>query len=279
MLLHIGIGDAYGAGFEFSSRDKINKYNDLTTYCEHDLGLPAGNYTDDTQMSLAISELLIDQVEWTRSAIADKFVECFKRDVRFGYSKGFQAFLTSVESGDEFLEKMRPDSTRNGAAMRSAPLGVVRDIPNLLAMSRLQAELTHDTEIGVKSSQAVALASHYFLYGCGPKSELTEFVSEHTKSNWLDNWSAPVACCGEETVNALLTVLKKCESLEDVLLQSVELGGDVDTVAAVGLGIASQSVEFSKELPEFLYTNLENEMYGRDYLAKVGRQLMALVQC
>jgi len=79
MLLEIAIGDAYGAGFEFSPIDKVNTYNNLTSYQQHGLGMPAGTYTDDTQMSLAIAELLIDKTPWTRENIAEKFVACFKR--------------------------------------------------------------------------------------------------------------------------------------------------------------------------------------------------------
>jgi len=273
LLLEIGVGDAYGAGFEFASKEKVQTHNDLTQYHEHELGIQAGHYTDDTQMSLAIAELLIGKTNWTRENIADKFVECFKRDERKGYSKGFYAFLRSIDSGAELLEKMKPHSTRNGAAMRSAPLGYTADIGELLSMAELQASLTHDTVIGIRSSQAVALASHYFVYNLGAKENLTEFVSEYSKYTWSDNWAAPVACCGEETVNALLTVLKSSESLRDVLVKSVGFCGDVDTVAAVGLGIASLSEEYNPGLPDFLLSDLENGQYGKDYLAAIGIQL------
>ncbi|SMF03969.1 ADP-ribosylglycohydrolase [Alteromonadaceae bacterium Bs31] len=273
MLLEIGIGDAYGAGFEFSAREKVEAYNNLTNYCEHELGIAAGCYTDDTQMSLAIAELIISNVAWTKENLADKFVECFKRDERLGYSKGFYLFLQSVQSGAEFLNKMKPNSTRNGAAMRSAPLGYVSDVNRLLKMAELQASITHDTEIGRRSSQAVALASHYAIYNLGAKENLTEYVSQHTKFNWQDNWSSPVACCGEETVNALLTVLKSSETLKEILLASVAFGGDVDTVAAVGLGIGSVSNDYSSGLPTFLYEQLENGRYGKTYLLEMGMKL------
>ena len=42
MLLHIAIGDAYGAGFEFAPRDKIARHNDGRGYVPHELGTPAG---------------------------------------------------------------------------------------------------------------------------------------------------------------------------------------------------------------------------------------------
>ena len=227
-------------------------------------------------MSLALAELLIDSTLWSKEVIADKFVECFKRDIRKGYSRRFFDFLQSIETGKEFLLKVNTQSTRNGAAMRSAPIGIVSDIDELLAMAKMQASLTHNTEIGIKSAQAVSLAAHYFIYNKGSKSSLSEYVSDFTKYQWNDNWQSQVACCGIETVNALLTVLKKSSSLKEVLTKSIDFGGDVDTVAALGLGIASLSKEYESELSDFLYDDLENGVYGRDYLKHIGRELMKL---
>jgi len=85
MLLQGAIGDAYGAGFEFAPMEKISQDNTISRYEPHPL-FPEihGKYTDDTQMSLAIAELLISGAAWTPENIAQKFVECFKRDPRRG---------------------------------------------------------------------------------------------------------------------------------------------------------------------------------------------------
>ena len=56
--------------------------------------------------------------------LARRFVEAFRRDPREGYAGGFYAFLQEVTSGDEFLQRIRPDSDKSGAAMRAGPLGV-----------------------------------------------------------------------------------------------------------------------------------------------------------
>ena len=89
MLTEIAIADAYGAGFEFSPKEKIQQYNNLERYLPHELYQFVGKYTDDTQMSIAIAELVLSGSDWSSSQIAAKFVECFKRDERKGYSKGF----------------------------------------------------------------------------------------------------------------------------------------------------------------------------------------------
>ena len=278
MLLEIAIGDAYGAGFEFAPLEKVARYNTVTQYHAHEWGIPAGHYTDDTQMSLAIAELILSGKEWNKENLAQQFVKCFKRDERLGYSKGFYHFLQSINTESEFIRHIKPNSTRNGAAMRSAPLGYLRDIPQLLKMANLQASLTHNTEIGKKSSQAIALAAHFFLFNLGKRQQLYEFVTEYSKHSWRNDWAGPVGCCGEETVNAVISVLEKSTSLKEVLINSVSFSGDVDTVAATSLGIASCSGEYRKDLPQFLYDNLENDEYGKNYLTKISQQLARLHQ-
>ena len=176
MLQEIAIADAYGAGFEFAAPEVIATHNNLNDYVPHQLYGMLGNYTDDTQMSLALSELLISNSDWTALNIANQFVRCFKRDPRQGYSKGFYSLLTQVEDGKQLLDSIRAISTRNGAAMRSVPLGALADKQQLLAYAKQQAIITHNTAIGIASSRAVALSAHFGLYQLGDVSQLPAFL-------------------------------------------------------------------------------------------------------
>jgi len=36
VIVEVAIGDAYGAGFEFSSREKVERLNTLSMYVEHE---------------------------------------------------------------------------------------------------------------------------------------------------------------------------------------------------------------------------------------------------
>lgn len=276
MLLALAIGDAYGAGFEFAEREKIEQHNNLLQYQQHGLGINPGCYTDDTQMSLAIAELLIEQQPWTPLNIANKFVACYQRDRRLGYSSGFQHLLDNIQDGADLLAQIHPDSERNGAAMRAAPIGIISEIAPLLAFAKMQAQITHNTPIAIASAQAIALAAHYFIYQLGHKTKLTAFVSHHSAMVWDDNWQDEVPCSAWETVNAVLTLLSHCNSATQILRQGVDFGGDVDTVTAVALAIASQSEQYQQDLPAFLIRDLEHGAYGVDYLQQLSAQLMAL---
>ena len=109
MLVELAIGDAYGAGFEYVDPEHRTAPNDLTCYARHPghIVLSPGRYTDDTQMSLAIAELMIEKIEWTPLNIANKFVQVFKRDPRPGYARKFYEFLKEIKSGEEFLERIK----------------------------------------------------------------------------------------------------------------------------------------------------------------------------
>lgn len=277
MLYEIAIADAYGAGFEFAAPEVIAKHNDLTSYIPHQLYGMLGNYTDDTQMSLALAELLISDSEWTALNIADQFVKCFKRDPRKGYSKGFYTLLQQVKNGQQLLDTIRAISTRNGAAMRSVPLGIIADRQQLLAYAKQQAVITHNTAIGIASSCAVALAAHYGLYELGEISQLPAFLQSEGFGDWNYSWQQAVTVEAYDTVSAALSCLIRNDNLADLLQSCVTLSGDTDSVAAIAVGIASCFTRYRKNLPENLIQTLNEPEYGLAYLTILDKQLLTKV--
>jgi len=109
MLLELAIADAYGAGFEYA--DEIIVNNNLSRYVEYPrFRLNPGSYIDDTQMSIAIAEVIVAQAPCTPEVLADSFVRAFKRDEREGYARSFYHFLRQIQDGEEFLIKINPDT-------------------------------------------------------------------------------------------------------------------------------------------------------------------------
>jgi len=275
MLKEIAVADAYGAGFEFSPMQIIKEKNDLKSYLPNNLYGFKAKYTDDAQMSIAIAELLIAGCDFDRTIVASKFVECFKRDKRKGYAKGFYRLLCESETGEDLLKKINNNSSRNGAAMRSVPIGFLSDIPLLLKFAKGQASITHNTEIAIKSSCAVALTAHFGLYNLGSLAELEGFLKKNKCSDWDLSWNGEVDVDAFQTVSAALTNLLKYDNYQDLLKGSVALGGDTDTVAAISLGLASCFSEYKKDLPVELISGLDETVYGMDYLVNLDNALMS----
>lgn len=277
MILEGAIGDAYGAGFEFAEKEKIRKKNTLTQYEPHPLFEEIkGKYTDDTQMSIGICELLLEEKDWTPLKIANKFVEVFKRDPRRGYAKRFYKFLMEIESGEELLRKIEPKSERNGAAMRSYSIGILGDENEIIERCDLQSSLTHKTEKALISAQAIALTNHFFIYDKGRKSELLDYLQDIQRVRWTGKWSGEVKVNAIETVEAVISLIISEDSLKEILRKSIEFSGDVDTVASLGLAIGKMSREINNDLPNWLYEELEEGKYGKGYLKELDERLKEL---
>jgi len=281
MLLELAIGDAYGAGFEYA-REMIAKHNTLSRYIQHPRHrkIRPGMYTDDTQMTIAVSELIMSNSAWNSKSIADKFVECFKRDERTGYAGRFYDFLKSIADGDEFLARIKPHSDKSGAAMRAMPIGIFSDVDEVLEKTEIQAKVTHDTVDGILAAQASALLSHYFIYDVDSKENAGLWLEKQLPAHhqWNEDYAGKVKAQGWMSVRAAITAVKRNDKLSGLLIDCINFTGDVDTVATIALAAASNSTEYQQDLPQHLIDTLENGTYGRDYLIELDKQLMAMVK-
>lgn len=275
MLLELAIGDAYGAGFEYVDRDSVQKQNDLSRYVRHPRHrIRPGSYTDDTQMSVAIAEVIISGESWTPLTLASKFVEVFKRDPREGYAGRFYEFLRHVQSGEQFLAEIVPASDKSGAAMRAAPIGVFPTAAEVIERATIQAAITHNTPDGINAAAAAALMSHYFLYHLGPKRALGQFLEQHIPGEWSQPWHGKVKSKGWMSVRAAVTAVTQHDTMSALLTSCIAFTGDVDTVAAIALAAASHSDEVTQDLPDNLMYQLEDGPYGREYLQSLDARLL-----
>lgn len=291
MLLRIAQGDACAVAVEYVRREKypdlfeevlkLEKYQEHPTY--H--ALAPGMYTDDTQMSIAVSELLLADESLTVDRFRERFFLVFKRDPRDGYSRGFQKLLNECKTVDELKERLVPNSTKNGAAMRSVPFGVLASPRDAMHLAKLQAAVTHATRDGELTAQAVALMSHFTLHTDIPFSEMMDWCSQYLPEvfdEFWHDWDGYVADrtseggfdVGMNTVWAVTTLLQREKSLIDILRKTIEWGGDTDSVCAIAWGIASARYQ-DEQLPEFLEKDLEwDGNYGTSFLKTLGNDLM-----
>ena len=275
MLVELAIGDAYGAGFEYvRDRRFITSNNDLSSYIRHPRHRrKPGTYTDDTQMSIAIAELVLQNTDWTPEIVASRFCDVFHRDKRDGYAGGFFTFLKRTKTGKDFLENIRSDSDKSGAAMRACPIGVYSSVEEVISRCSMQAAVTHNTPDGKNAALAASLMTHYFLYDLGDKAGLASFLCDHVPGDWAEPWIGEVGSRGWMSVRAAITSLTRNNSLSSLLRSSVTWGGDTDTVAAIALAAGSCCKEIAKDLPQGLLQHLEKGQHGMEFLKGLDRQL------
>lgn len=273
MLAMTGLGDAYGACFEYAAPSE-ERPNNLSGYHVNPTypAIGGGRYTDDTQMAVAVSLTLLGG-SLSRRAFADAFVLCYRRDPRPGYSRAMQGFIASCRDGADLLSRIRPDSDKSGAAMRACPIGQIPDEDEVLRVAELQARVTHDTPGGVAAAQAAALMAHAMLYGKASRQDLPGYVADRVPGPWAERWEGSVGPKGVDSVRAALWAVADHDHLSAVLRASVGYTGDVDTVAAIALGVACCGEDVSDDLPAALTTGLEDGLFGRRYLAELDVQL------
>lgn len=286
MLVELAIGDAYGAGFEYAAPELVRRGNTLSGYVRHPRhhDLAPGQYTDDTQMSLAVVEWLLDDdplrrtPEAATAALADRFVAAYRRDPRAGYAAGFRSVLDRVKTGAQLRATLRPASDKSGAAMRAGVLGLLPDAADVRRLAELQARITHDTPGGVAAAVGAAFAVHYCRHGLGPVADLPRWLAAQVPAPaeygaWDRAWRGKVGSPGMSSARAAVTALAANRGTAALLRACVAFTGDVDTVATIALAAASVTPEYAADLPGVLVTGLENGAYGREYLAALDARL------
>jgi ADP-ribosylglycohydrolase len=298
----MAIGDAYGSKFEGADQGFCERNNDLKyrvnlyNIQKHpedmnpSLVRPA-HYSDDTQMALAVVEAMLDDNEdWSVESLADRFVKVFKRDERRGYTTFFLNALMNSEDGRGLLTRIGRKSTKSGAFMRAAPLGVYKEFDLVVERARAQAVVTHDTKVGRASAVGAALLVHYFYHDLGPKENLVQWLQEKYFEKaimveepveleeeiikcWSPDQGRRVRVHGWDCLHAAIYSILESKTLTGVLKKCVEYMGDVDTVATVAAAAASCSREIKNDLPRHLYDELENRKFGRDYLEGLDKEL------
>lgn len=279
MLTAVMIGDAYGAGFEFKS--SMLRYNDGKKYYNHPThmasdgsgnSLRAGQYTDDTQMSLAVAETILTK-DFSKENFANHFVDAFRRDPRKGYASRFYDFLINVKDGKDFLYKIRPNSDKNGSAMRACPIGFLSKISEVMKVCETQAKITHNTEGGIAGAQAVSLACFLLMDGVKKKDLRGEIDRLLPGFGFNKDFCENVPCNAVKTARAALTAYERCDTYKKLLIEAVSYGGDTDSTASIAMGIAACDNSYSKIFPKKLESDIENVNYGFDYAKSLDEKL------
>ncbi|WP_422950368.1 ADP-ribosylglycohydrolase family protein [Undibacterium sp. TC4M20W] len=133
--------------------------------------------------------------------------------------------------------------------------------------------MTHNTAEGMLSSHVIALMSHVLLYDKASLSDLPEIIFTATGFALRDDWCNEVECDALQTLHAVNTALQGNRSMSTLLLACVNFGGDVDSVAAIAMGLASLTPEYVVDIPASLVHGLESGEFGQNYLRQLDTAL------
>ena len=237
------LGDMIGAPYEF---DRGDKTKDFPLFRED------SQFTDDSVMTVAVAEALLDTVGGTDDGIRAALVKSMRKwGRRYPYAGYGGRFIEWLYSDDP-----QPyNSWGNGSAMRVSAAGWLGDgIEEVRRLARLSAEVTHNHPEGIKGAEAVASAIYLARTG-KTKAEIKNYiVSEfgYDLSRSCDGIRPDyrhVESC-QQTVPEALTAFLEGISFEDVIRTAVSLGGDCDTLTCIAGSVAEAFYGIPKELLE-----------------------------
>lgn len=225
------LGDIIGAPYEF---DRGNKSKEFPLFCEE------SHFTDDTVMTIAVAEALLDsqfrEDEDIRQALIQSMRKWGRKYPHAGYGGRFRHWLRSDDPQPY-------GSYGNGSAMRVSAAGWLFDtLEETRHMARLTAEVTHNHPEGIKGAEATACAIFLARTGSG-KEEIRDFIIRefgYDLSRSCDEIRPTyyhVESC-QKTVPEAITAFLEGTDFEDVIRTAVSLGGDCDTLTCIAGSIA-----------------------------------------
>jgi ADP-ribosylglycohydrolase len=244
-LTNFMVGDAYGAGFEFAPREQIERFNDGITYRKHGLDPhhKPGGTTDDTQMTFAVKHIVDIGLGTRAVSFANEFCEVYKNHPAPAYGSRMQELLPEAakrpEPGKFLMESCRSlGKDKCGAAMRAIPCGSNQgDFYGVVLSAITQARVTHHHPDSIDAAVLIALAA--FQPDPDGWRAAAHYVGWPSPEIWnRETWDRSTTR-GKDIAQAVLGLLWRLDTLHELLVGAVALGGDVDTVAALCLGLGT----------------------------------------
>lgn len=212
--------------------------------------IPAGTFTDDTEMALALAESLLDRRPLDPADLAQRFVAWFAGnppDVgihtasvlrRIAAGEAWEAAVNTVQA-------QKPDSAGNGSVMRcwAVALAYWDDFDRMLTDSVLQSRVTHPHPACNAGSAFVNATIYHLLRGTSPKDAIAQalddarvppllrVVIENAPSKARD--ALPNSGWVRHTLESAVWGLLTTTTFEDAVANVVSLGNDADTAGAV----------------------------------------------
>jgi len=291
-ILGVAIGDALGAPVEGLSEEEIkNRYGKIIDFTEApDKNLKKGEWTDDTAMTLAILEALVENGFFDVHSVIEKFLKWFNTNPKGIGNTTFNSlyFLDQGYSYDIASRMAETEySAGNGAAMRVAPLALFNyknKIENLVQDIIDTSFITHSNNLAISGAIATGLVIYFNLHN-NEKSKLLNFLISEAKEFLKDEEliftikNIPNLKFQDirnegyilRTLESSLWIFLNTQSFEEAVLTAINKGDDSDTVGAITGAFAGSFYGFNNISKKFL-KNLKRA----DYIINLAEKLFEI---
>ncbi|KKM17862.1 hypothetical protein LCGC14_1671500 [marine sediment metagenome] len=266
------VGDAFGMPIEFDHKHKqiIKKMHPSGQFegLLSALNLPAGTFTDDTQMSLALIDAIMSE---DRSLIPTAVAREFKKwadsdpiDIGTHTRKVFGAMQldgSNWEQASYTAYQKKPKSAANGATMRVWPIPILHHYSHysqVIDSAIKQAQVSHMNNDSVYAAVFVSCLIHRLinravlenaindcltlvknyvskeLYKALSSAHLLKYKELNGGNGWIVH-----------TMSVVMWALRNTDTFADAIIRSANVRGDTDTNASITGAIAGALYGFN----------------------------------
>lgn len=226
-------GDTIGSRYEFICK----KTTDFELFYD------GCRYTDDSVMTMAVAEWLLDDPTHSHKILEEKMVKFGELDPQRGYGGMFFSWLFMPRTINKDGIRRPYNSFGNGSAMRVSSVGWMFDtLEETESVAEISANITHNHPEGIKGAQSVAAAIFMARNGRSKKEIKDYIVSKYgydlnrTCDEIRPRYGFNETCQG--SVPEAIIAFLESHDYESAIRLAVSLGGDSDTQACIAGGIA-----------------------------------------
>jgi len=292
-LIGGAVGDAMGAPFEGLWSDDIPTSKSLVSSFHEYHGYPRGQYTDDTQLTIATIQSIIQNGDVVVPDIARSISELWRHQSVIGPGGACtQAAERYLAKGDHQDMGAPVGQAGNGTAMRTAAIGLwFGSAERKLLISTVTdiSRLTHQDPRSIAGGVAIALAANALSFDgkiaavklCDlladatyeintELSDLMRILPSRMESSDCKQF---IAAAGQEAAEfespiispfvvptvlaSLYCIIRYRNSWVDAVTSAVQLGGDVDTLGAI-VGALAGVIHGVDAIPANLVNDLQD---------------------
>lgn len=254
VMIGLAVGDCLGSVFE--GEKPVSPH-----YLEQFLATPPVLlYTDDTAMALSLAESLVYTGKFSGGDMAMRFAKGWQADPHRGYGGAIRSVFRDLLNGVPWEVAATTQfggggSFGNGAAMRVAPVAVwSRGATECVQLAVETARITHTNPAGIDGAVVQAVATWNALNGDETdllgllgglvdsdefkyKLELLGEALERDDIAWTRQHLGNGVAAGDSVLTAQWCHLRS-SSFEETIITALQIGGDVDTIAAMAGAVA-----------------------------------------
>lgn len=222
------VGDIAGSRFEFKNR-KSKEFDFFHKRCR---------FTDDSIMSLAVCQALIDSMPDYKNLSENtiKSMQIIGREYpNRGFGRNFKCWI--------FSDSPKPyNSYGNGSAMRVSGYGyAANSIEEAVYLSHKVTQISHNHPEGIKGAESVAVAVYLARTGKSI-NKIKDYINNNyyqidfTLDEIRETYQYEISC--QNSVPQAFEAFFESTCFEDAIRNAISIGGDSDTVAAITGSIA-----------------------------------------